>query len=525
MHVGSFACIVVHTLVRYVPTKTYLSVIRATCAQVGMDLYEMGGMESDDEVDLGNEVVLRCLMTAKHDGSNKRLLASDDFFRLSATCRQIDANLQSISAVDVNWRTKDCATFARQFSAVREVCIMAGYSPESMPFFIRINDFLVEPLQNEVHFKTDFTVDFENDKNSDDQVVDLRCGMLEVVIGRAATNKLVCKNDGSVSRTHGSIKQHGNKFWFTNISANIDCWILKQGAQHFTMIGKKKPEHAAYHVALELGDVVILSTSNLSMFVVELDLEHVHRLIRLIQPTHDFFNKSRDPKSHADAIETIKVSRVQRTLEVCQKFDDMVMQQAIARGQCAVHRLQINTQLQLANTHAKKHKLLESRATALLGLAESQWTTYVLSQIRHILNDQCHTNPDEEDVVLHFIGILKHIAIKDKTNVARQFEIYQTMLAFGDELSTAACVIPHYSADPGVQPLTRIEKHAQDTKKSKGHHCEYDSNDTAYHSRKRKKETKKWLCAVAKQIWIRCEQRDFQDHLLWQAAIRAHSVS
>jgi len=157
-------------------------------------------------------------------------MASDDFSRLLATCRQIDANLRSISAIDRNWKTLDCVHFARQFSAVREVCVLAGYSPESMPYYLRINDFLAEHMQNEVHFKTDFATDPQNDPTSDDQVVKLRNGMHDISIGRAATNTLVCKKDVSVSCAHGVIKQHGRKFWFTNLSTNIDCWILKQGA-------------------------------------------------------------------------------------------------------------------------------------------------------------------------------------------------------------------------------------------------------------------------------------------------------
>jgi len=49
-------------------------------------------------------------------------------------------------------------------------------------------------------------------------------------------------------------------------------------------------------------------------------------------------------------------------------------------------------------------------------------------------------------------------------------------------------------------------------------------HDNAHYSYKRPKETTKLLCAVAKRIWIRSEERDFENHVLWQAEIRAHRV-
>jgi len=132
------------------------------------------------------------------------------------------------------------------------------------------------------------------------------------------------------------------------------------------MISKNTIGQAAQH----LGDVVILSTSNLSMFVVELDIAHVQRLIELIQPTHEFFNKSRNPKSHAEAIGTLKLSRVQRMIDVCTRFDEMVRGHATHEGHRAVQNLQKNLRLHSAQISAKRQKLLQARANLSRSLAE-----------------------------------------------------------------------------------------------------------------------------------------------------------
>jgi len=475
-----------------------------------MDSYDSDEM-SDDHADLGNEVVLRCLMTAKHDGSDERVLASDDFFRLSATCRQIDAHMRSMAVVDKHWRTSDCVHFGRQFSAVREVCVLAGYSPELMPYFFRINDFLAEHLQTEVHFKTDFALGLPESTVSNDRVADLRSGMHAISVGRSALNQFVCEHDVSVSRVHGVIRQHGSKFWFSNLSTNIDCWVLKQGGDHFVMIGKHRSGSDAHRTELELGDVVILSTSNLSMFVVEMGMEDVRRLLRLMQPTHEVFNPSHNPKSHAEAIDTLKLSRVQRILDVCLRFDEMVKAHATRDGPRAMHNFQKNVLLHGARISSKHQKLLQAHANLSGDLAESQWRTYVLSQIDPILNNQCHGAVARQDIVSDFMSRLRRIAVRDKTDVARQFEIYQTMLVFEGDLSAAPCATVHYSKGPGFQPLTRIEKHAHDGK---------TMHDSAHSSYKRPNETAKWLCAVGKRIWIRSEERDFENHLLWQAETR-----
>lgn len=482
-----------------------------------MDLYNSDDM-SEEHADLGNEVVLRCLMTVNHDGSDKRLLASDNFFRLSATCRQIDANLRSISVIDNKWETSECAYYARQFRAVREVCVLAGYAPDSMPYFFRINDFLEENINTEVHFKTDFAIGPLDDIVSNDRVADLRNGMYDITIGRSAVNQFVCENDMSVSRVHGVIRQHGRKFWFSNLSTNIDCWVLKQGGDHFVMIGKHMNGRLVQRTELELGDVVILSTSNLSMFTVELNMEHVNRLIQLVQPAHELLNKSRNPKSHAEAIDTLKLSRVQRILDVCIRFDEMVKTHAIQHGPHAVDKFQKNVLLHGPHIAAKHQKLLQTHVNLSSDLVWSQWKTYVLSEINPILCDQCHSAVDREKIVSDFMQLLAQIAVKDKTDVARQFKMYQTMLVFEGDLSTAPCAKVHYSKGPGYQPLTRIENHVGNRTRMRDGDCDSIMHD------KRPTRATKWLCAVSKRIWIRSEERDFKNHVLWQREIRAHGV-
>jgi len=482
-----------------------------------MDLYNSDDM-SEEHADLGNEVVMRCLMTVNHDGSDKHLLASDDFFRLSATCRQIDANLRSISVIDNNWETSECVYYSRQFRAVREVCVLAGYLPDSMPYFFRINDFMEENIHTEVHFKTDFAVGLPDDIVSNDQVAKLRDGMYEITIGRSPVNQFVCEHDVSVSRVHGVIGQHGRKFWFSNLSTNIDCWVLKQGGDHFVMIGKHMNGRLVQRTELELGDVVILSSSNLSIFVVELNMEHVNRLIQLVQPVHEILNKSRNPKSHKEAIDTLKLSRVQRILDVCIRFDEMVKAHAIQHGPAAVRKFQTNVLLHGPHIAAKHKKLLQTRVNLSKDLVESQWKTYVLSQINPILCDQRHSAVDTEKTVSEFMELLNQIAVKDKNNVARQFKMYQTMRVFEGDLSTAPCAKVHYLKGPGSQPLTRMENHVRNKTKMRDGNC-----DTFMHD-KRPNQATKWLCAVSKRMWIRSEERDFKNHVLWQRGIRAYGV-
>jgi hypothetical protein len=476
------------------------------------------GYHEDDDIPLGKKILasqfflenLLKICNPEEKEHSTRILADKDFYKLSATCKETDYHLRKIKCDAKFWKRLPDIVYGNNFDCISRISRQAAYNPNCMEFFQVINDFLEDGVVEKLIFSS---------SDTPDQSMELLDGAPFLSIGRELDNMFVCNQDKDASRYQACVGKRHNQIFFRNLSTITNSWVVKaSNPSQFILIPKKTDENIS-EVVLDIGDVVIITPSALSVLTVGLSDECQNRLVQKMQVVQMNCRRNQDPKSIEEAFSAIRSSNAAETKQMYLDFENFTLDPSEHTPQKLRNFKRSAEQHTPAKTQ-KKARLDSDENKAAQSLSEIRYRTHV----RKIVHEHVWRLSDKsiDTSIRMFIEILSEIDVPDKHKILRHYVAFDRMRDMKEDLATSACAKKHFSSTQQSRPLSRVETLVELSKETSPHLSSLDYYDYCPF---RRAPPDDFLCQLDMDDWIRQEQREFDDHVKWQEAIRKYLAS
>jgi len=275
------------------------------------------------------------LLRPKSAHVNARFLESADARKLACVSKTM-RRIVPAGELENNrrWKENGENVFGAVFTELCNICTQAGYNAATLPgFYMNVNEILSGNYLEEIRLDT---IDPVSSSRMSHSVRNITDSMLGLKVGRSRGADLSCLSDPDVSKTQAIVHRHTGALVYRNMSMLVDSWKRSTGGSLFVIMPRTSKEGVRTDTVMQIGDYVVIATSNLSTLRVTLAAQDVERLLQLMHST-----KSRDDRDHGP----YTLDEAQCELELArarahrQAHDDFFAQRAIYHrsvGQIAI---------------------------------------------------------------------------------------------------------------------------------------------------------------------------------------------